>query len=281
MIASRLQPSAGEIAGHYDELDHFYREIWGEHVHHGLWLRRGDSPAKAARQLVDLVARHAGIKPGDRVCDAGCGYGATARILAGELGAEVTGITLSPAQFRFASRTASASPNPSYLLGDWLENSLPAASFDSVIAVESSEHMPDKPAFFAQAARVLKPGGRLVVCSWLAKEDARAWESRLLLEPICREGRMPGIGDPQEYRRFYESAGFAVDHLEDLTARVKKTWPICARRFLVNLARKPAYARYLLNGHSRNRVFALTMFRIWLAYNLGSLRYAVFAGHKV
>src|SRR5579862_1768054 len=189
LIASRLQPSAGEIAGHYDELDHFYREIWGEHVHHGLWLRRGDSPAKAARQLVDLVARHAGIKPGDRVCDAGCGYGATARILAGELGAEVTGITLSPAQFRFASRTASASPNPSYLLGDWLENSLPAASFDSVIAVESSEHMPDKPAFFAQAARVLKPGGRLVVCSWLAKEDARAWESRLLLEPICREGR--------------------------------------------------------------------------------------------
>ena len=74
--------------------------------------------------------------------------------------------------------------------------------------------MPDKPRFFSEASRLLRPGGRLVVCSWLAKEAASDWETRFLLEPICREGRMPGIGTANEYKRFYEAAGFAVDHFE-------------------------------------------------------------------
>jgi tocopherol O-methyltransferase len=239
LIESRLQPSSEEVAGHYDELDHFYREIWGEHVHHGLWLRPDDAPEKATRQLVNLVAHHARVKAGSRVCDAGCGYGATARIFARELGAQVTGITLSPAQFDFAMRFAPGSSNPAYLLGDWLKNPLPDESFDSVIAVESSEHMPDKAAFFSQACRLVRPGGRLVICSWLAKEGASDWENRFLLEPICREGRMPGIGTANEYKRFFAAAGFALEHYEDLSARVKKTWPVCAWRFVANLARKP------------------------------------------
>ncbi len=281
MIESRTPPSAEAVARHYDELDHFYRDIWGEHVHHGLWLRPDDGPEKAARQLVELVARHAEVKAGSRVCDAGCGYGAAARIFAGELGAEVTGITLSAKQFEFAARAAPGSSNPAYFLGDWLENLLPDESFDSVIAMESSEHMPDKAAFFSQARRLVRPGGRLVISTWLAKETAAGWESRFLLEPICREGRMPGIGTEKEYRCFFEAAGFTVEYYEDLSARVKKTWPVCAWRFAANLARKPAYLKFLMNGHSRNRVFALTILRIWLAYRLGSMRYGIFAGRKM
>ena len=56
----------------------------------------------AVRQLVELVAREARVRQGSRVCDIGCGYGATARMLAQELGAEVTAITISPAQHAFA-----------------------------------------------------------------------------------------------------------------------------------------------------------------------------------
>src|SRR5579883_2847703 len=43
-------------------------------------------------------------------------------------------------------------------------------------------------AFFAEAHRVLKPGGRLIVCAWLVKSRPRRREVRHLLEPICREG---------------------------------------------------------------------------------------------
>ncbi|HEY0370336.1 MAG TPA: class I SAM-dependent methyltransferase, partial [Chthoniobacterales bacterium] len=89
------------VASHYDELDQFYREVWGEHVHHGLWLRGNESREEAVLNLVDLIAREAQIAPALRVCDIGCGYGATAGVLAAG-GAEVTGITISPAQFRYA-----------------------------------------------------------------------------------------------------------------------------------------------------------------------------------
>jgi tocopherol O-methyltransferase len=166
------------------------------------------------------------------------------------------------------------------LLGDWLENDLPGESFDAAISIESSEHMTDKPAFFAQAHRVLRQGGRLVVCAWLARENASRAGNRFLLEPICREGRMPGMGTETDYRRFFESAGFEMESVEDVSAQVKKTWPICVRRFLLGLCRRPDYARFLFNRHRRNRIFALTIFRIWLAYNTGTMRYCIFTAQK-
>lgn len=280
MIASKTALTGAAVAGHYDELDHFYREIWGEHVHHGLWLTGRESSRQAARQLVERVAQRAQIVPGNRVCDIGCGYGATARMLATDFGAEVTAMTISSAQFAFA-QTRAGGKNVRYLCGDWLQNDLPGESFDAAISIESSEHMPDKPAFFAQAHRVLRPDGRLVICAWLARENASRVENALLLEPICREGRMPGMGTPCDYEQFFETAGFVVESFEDVSAQVKKTWPICAGRFLVELIRQPRYARFLFNRHAHNRIFALTIFRIWLAYQTGSMRYGIFVGRKI
>lgn len=280
MIESRTEITSGAVALHYDELDHFYREIWGEHVHHGLWLTGREDPERAAAQLAELVAREAAAGTGTRVCDVGCGYGATARMLARDYGAEVTALTVSPAQHRFACEKEPGARNPRYLLCDWMENDLPPESFDAVIAIESSEHMGDKPAFFAAACRVLRPGGRCVVSAWLAREGASGLEDRLILEPVCREGRMPGMGTAADYRRFFEEAGFEFDSFRDLTRQVKKTWPVCAMRFLGGLCRKPAYARFLFNRHRRNRIFALTMLRIWLAYNTGSMRYGIFTANK-
>lgn len=280
MISSKTELTSDAVALHYDELDHFYREIWGEHVHHGLWITGRETHQTAVLQLVDLVAKEAGIQPGDKVCDVGCGYGATARKIAHDHRAEVTALTVSAAQHRFARDKDPASTNPHYLLCDWLKNDLPAESFDVVIAIESSEHMPDKPAFFSEAFRVLRPGGRMVVSAWLAREAASGFENRYLLEPVCREGRMPHMGTELDYRHLFEKAGFNFELFKDLTKQVKKTWPICAVHFFVNLCRKPAYAKFLFNRHSQNRIFALTMFRIWLAYNTGSMRYGIFAARK-
>ena len=280
MIAAKAELTPASVAEHYDELDEFYREIWGEHVHHGLWRTGRESSAEATRELVRAVAERAPVGPGMRLCDIGCGYGATARMLARDFGAEVTAVTVSPAQWRFAHAQGDESGRVTCVLGDWLRNDLPSASFDAAISVESSEHMPDKAAFFAEAARVLRPGGRLVICAWLARENPSGNETRFLLEPICREGRMPGMGTESDYRRFFADAGFEVESFEDVTARVKKTWPICAARFVRELCRQPRYARFLFNRHARNRIFALTMFRIWLAYTTGAMRYGIFAGIK-
>src|SRR3954452_6677454 len=102
MIVPRTEPGRADVAGHYDGLDRFYRELWGEHVHHGLWRTGRESVSQATRALIDLVLAHARLSPGARVADAGCGYGGTARVVARELRADVVGFTLSEAQAREA-----------------------------------------------------------------------------------------------------------------------------------------------------------------------------------
>jgi len=276
VISSRTEIAREAVASHYDELDHFYRDVWGEHVHHGLWLRGSETREEAVLQLVEFVAEQGKIAPGRRVCDIGCGYGATARLLAAR-GAEVTGVTVSPAQFAVAQRyQAPAGGKLAFVLGDWLSNELPASCFDAAIAIESSEHMPDKGAFFAQADRVLQADGRLVVCAWLAVENASKRAERWLLEPICREGRMPHLGTVSEYQSLAGSAGFDLQNFEDITHGVSRTWPAIARRLAVKLFTSPRYLRFLFKQHARNRVFALTTLRIWIAYRIGAMRYGVF-----
>lgn len=275
MIASRTTISREEVASHYDELDHFYRDVWGEHVHHGLWLRGDETREEAVVQLAERVGEEMQVARGSRVCDIGCGYGATARYLASR-GADVTAITISPAQYGIAKQLGSGVPNPRFLLGDWLQNELSSGSFDAAVAIESSEHMPDKAAFFQQAHRVLRADGRLVICAWLAAEQPSALAQRWLLEPICREGRMPQMGSATEYRALADKAGFEPKMFEDVTTSVARTWPAIVRRLLVKLATNPRYLRFLVSGHSRNRIFALTIFRIWLAYQSGAMRYGIF-----
>ena len=42
-------PTIDGAASHYDDLDQFYREIWGEHVHHGVWFTGKESAPRPPR----------------------------------------------------------------------------------------------------------------------------------------------------------------------------------------------------------------------------------------
>ena len=269
----------GEVARHYDDLDRFYRRIWGEHVHHGFWGRGARSPAKAAEHLVDLVAERLALRPGEDVCDIGCGYGATARRLAAQHDVRVTGVTLSAAQLAAAAPGATPD-NPRLLLLDWLANPFPDGAFDAAVAIESSEHMPDLARFYAEAARTLRPGGRFVLCAWLAAEQPRAWARRLLLEPICREGRLAQLATAAEHRARLERAGFRVRAVVDISRDVARTWTICAARAAALIATDRDARRFVLAPGEPNRVFVLTLARLRLAYAVGALRYAVITAEK-
>ena len=276
MIRPRTPQESADVAGHYDELDSVYRALWGEHVHHGYWRSGRETVVEAVGALADLVAGRLDLAPGQLLCDIGCGYGATARRLAAHHEVRVTGLTISPIQ------AANAAPqrDVAILCRDWLANSLADACFDHAYAIESSEHMVDKQRFFDEAWRTLKPGGRLVVCAWLANPQAGRWEIDHLLEPICREGRLPSMGTREEYETMARQAGFRHAYYADISREVRRTWTICARRLLGKLLTDPAYLRLLASPKTRNRSFALTLPRLILAYRTGAMRYGLFAWEK-
>ena len=279
MIVPRRAVGPTEVAAHYDDLDWAYRLVWGFHVHLGLWLTGRESVEQAVCALADRVADAAGIGRGDAVCDVGCGYGATARHLHRTRGARVTGITLSARQQCEAQRLGDGLDGVVVLLGDWLDNRLPSSTFDEAIAIESTEHMADKQRCFAEVRRVLRPGGRFAVAAWLAAERPRSWEVRHLLEPICAEGRLPGMGSAADYRRLLEAAGFTVREEQDLTRCVKRTWTLCICRTFARALHDRRLRAYLLApaGRSHHRDFLRALFRIRLAYETGAMRYGLLA----
>lgn len=273
MIVPRSQPQSRDVSGHYDELDRVYREVWGEHVHHGYWRSGDERASEAVDALVDLVGERMEPEAGQHFCDIGCGYGATAERLATSYDVEVTGLTISQEQHaRAEQRTGSVR----FLLRDWLHNDLAEQSFDGAYAIESTEHMSDKERCFAEAHRVTKPGGKLVICAWLASESARSWEIRHLLEPICREGQLPGMGTREEYVDFAECAGFELLSFEDISHQVRRTWDICLPRLMKRLATDSSYRKLVTSSETRNRSFALSLPRLMLAYRTGAMRYGLF-----
>jgi tocopherol O-methyltransferase len=268
------------IAAHYDDLDDLYRSLWGTDLHHGYWITGKESPDEAVANLTRLVAQHAAMKRGDRVCDLGCGYGAAAIMWQRDFAAHITGITISEKQYRYAKLAAAGNPRLDFILGNALETDLPSASFDVVTAIESSEHMADKASFFAEAHRLLRPGGRCVIAAWLTCDRPNSLESKYLLDPICREGRLPSMASAAEYRTMLVGAGFHDIQVSDLTERVKQTWSVCARRVIARFLRDPSFRAVLFNPRFTNRIFAKTVFRIWLAYRTGSMRFGLFAAQK-
>ena len=278
--AATAQATNEDVASHYDDLDQFYREIWGEHVHHGVWRTGSETDLEAAENLVEMVAKLGRTGSGTEVCDVGCGYGATAKILAGRHGANVTAMTISQVQLDYAKTNNSVPGKTTYLLQDWYENTLPDARFDVVQSVESMEHMPDMPRFFREAYRVMKPGGRLVVCAWMSCENPSNLSKSLLLNPIVKEAALAGVRPASEFQAATESAGFKNFAMEDITQQVKNTWPLCAVRTIKGVLTKPHYRRFLFSSKNPNRIFALTLFRIWAAYEFGVMRYGVYSADK-
>lgn len=261
------------VANHYDRLDRFYRRLWGDHVHHGFWADSSWTAERAVQHLVHRVARDAHLADGARVCDVGSGYGAPARLFAEEYGARVTAFTVSEAQHAYAGAQPVDGPRPDYRLQDVRTNDVPDASMDAVVLIESLSHMDGGSDVLGEAARMLRSGGRLVVCAWLSADDPPRWARRWLLDPIREEGRLAALPPASTLRAWTRDAGFTVERFDDVSVQVQRTWTIVLRRLLRALVTDPDVRQFLWNAAEPDRVFARTVVRLWLAYRVGAMRY--------
>jgi SAM-dependent methyltransferase len=130
----------------------------------GLWEGDGSDPAEPAVAVRRLVTRMAGDLPaGGDVLDVGNGLAAQDPVIAGVASPRsLTALNITLSQLRAGrERLDVAGARP--VNGDASRMPFAAESFDGVISVEAAFHFPSRPMFFAEAFRVLRPGGVLTI----------------------------------------------------------------------------------------------------------------------
>ena len=216
-----------KIREYYDRVSPYYVSLWGEHLHHGYWISGKETKEEAQVQLVEHLAKAAGLKKKSKVLDIGCGYGGSSIYLARVYDADATGITISPVQVDMANEAAKkAGANAKFLLMD-AEAMKFKERFDVLWSVESISHYQDHAKFFASAASLLKPGGTLAITDWFKKDGLTAREHKKALEPI-EKGMLIELHTMEKYESLMSSSGLLVSKTEILNKECAKTWDLGA-----------------------------------------------------
>lgn len=174
----------------------------------------------------DALHARANIGEGTRVLDLCAGLAGPARYCAATRGARVTALELNPGRAAGAGRLNALTgmrETVRVVRGDAQALPFADAAFDAVLGQEAFLHIPDKPALFAEARRVLAPGGRIAFTDWAAGPGLGEADRAALRRDIAAVG-IETIGS---YRALLEAAGFTEIEAEDLSAE----WgPILRRR---------------------------------------------------
>ena len=261
-----------DIRSHYNLTTLFYRLLWGRHIHHGLWTA-DESPQVAQQQLTETLAHAAGIERGESILDVGCGMGSSSIHLASHLDCQVTGVTISPVQRRWAqcaARWHRVSRQSQFLCADAERVDFAPGSFDVVWSIECTEHLFDKARFFQRVGEWLRPNGRVAICAWLAGNTANPLAVRRVHQ-VCEGFFCPSLGTAADYIYWLHQAGLGSCEFYDWTPRVIRTWEICRDRV------HRTGMRWLAKAVDQNSVLFLDRFDAILdAYRTGAMQYGCF-----
>jgi cyclopropane-fatty-acyl-phospholipid synthase len=221
--------SRKNIHAHYDLGNAFYA-LWLDDTmnYSSAWFEgdAGGDLGAAQHAKVRRALRMAGVQPGDRVLEIGCGWGALAEMATVEFGASLTGVTLSTEQLAFARQrmerlgvpeAGRASPGKGggggahdLRLQDYRD--IDDGPYDAICSIEMVEAVGREywPTYFQALRRLLKPGGRACIQSIVI--DDSLFQRYVRSTDFIQQYIFPGgcLPCPGEFRRAAAAAGLRV-----------------------------------------------------------------------
>lgn len=264
--------------------DGVLERYWGDHIHHGYYPKgrwRGVDFREAKIDLIErLLAWGAPDMGGGRVLDVGCGIGGSSRYLARRLGVSVDGVTLSPSQQLRAQELNQDGLPVTIHVADALALPFSENTYDLVWSLESGEHMPDKEVFLKEMARVLKPGGILLMATWCHRSQPpplRRSEKRRL-ERIYQEWALPYFISIDAYRAMAEADGrLGGIRTGDWTRFVQPTW---AHQIALGASDLPWLIRQGTAVVTRTLKDVRAVKDMIVGYRTGTIRYGLLRAEK-
>jgi len=191
------------------------------------WTENADRYNEGVAEYHGRFIDAAAFGPADAVLDIGCGSGQTTRDAA-RLAASAHGVDLSEQQLALARTLADGLPNVTFEHADAQVHPFPAAHYDVVISRNGTMFFGDQRAAFANIARALRPGGRLVLLAWQPL-DRNEWQR--VFRTVFSGGTPPqapapgspspwSLSDPDHVRSLLTATGFADVRLDDLRGRM-------------------------------------------------------------
>lgn len=166
------------------------------------------------RQLRQRAATLARLQSGEQVLDVGCGTGTLAMEVARRVGSagRIVGVDPSPEQIARARSKAARRHAPhapiEFQIGVIEQLAFPDQTFDVALSTLMMHHVPKslKRQGLAEIARVLKPGGRLVIADFTRKQDRQGQAARF----------HAGGSSLQELAALVSDAGFSQVETEEM-----------------------------------------------------------------
>jgi cyclopropane-fatty-acyl-phospholipid synthase len=218
-----------EVAAHYENQPEIFEMVLDSRLAYstGVYLSDADDLETAQEQKFSYIAELLSVKPGERVLDAGCGWGSVLVELAQRTQGQLRGITLSEQQAQLARRRAAAAGVADRVQIDvtHIEDlELEPESLDVVLFVGSIVHMHNRPEIHQKMARALRPGGRLFIsdCYFPGTERGRrdSDATSYILSKTLGYCRLLSLS---EELTLIEAAGLDVISVRDLTSSYVRT----------------------------------------------------------